>query len=262
VRAAPVIGVWLRTAGLVAVLFSATAIAGCGGTSSTSTVLPTATPMSFPTATPTFVVPSRAVPFSTSDHILLAGILVGHGTTFVLFSNQTDTLAAEWTPVAQQFAARGYAALCYDYRGRGQSQGQRDVGPSLMTDLRGAMAFAQEQGARRIVLIGASLGGTVTANVAATVSVAAVVLISAPQSFAGPEVSDATVQAIAAPKFFVDSTGDNYAQDIQAMYDAAKPPKVIHWDPGVDHGLDLLTGYFATAGMQHLLAFVQSYAPA
>jgi alpha/beta superfamily hydrolase len=202
------------------------------------------------------------VTFATSDHILLGGTLFGHGTTFVIFSNQTDTQAVDWTTIAQQFAARGYAALCYDYRGRGSSQGQRDLGPSLMTDLRAAVAFAQRQGARRVVLVGASIGGAVSANVAAVVPVTALMLISAPQSFPGVEVGNATLRAIAAPKLFLDSMDDVYAQDMQSMYDAAKPTKVLHWEPGGQHGLDILTGTYAADAMQQLFAFAQSYAPA
>ena len=133
-------------AAAIALVLVLAGLAACGGSSSTAsappTPIPTRTP--FPTPSPTLTVPSHAVTFTTSDHVQLAGRLFGQGKTFVIFSNQTDTLAWDWTPIAQQFAARGYAALCYDYRGRGDSQGTRSLGPGLMTDLRAAVAFAQQ----------------------------------------------------------------------------------------------------------------------
>ncbi|HLJ79958.1 MAG TPA: alpha/beta fold hydrolase [Ktedonobacterales bacterium] len=251
------------SAAAIALVLVLAGLAACGESSTASappTPIPTRTP--FPTPSPTFTLPSHAVTFTTSDHVQLAGTLYGQGKTFVIFSNQTDTIASSWTAIAQQFAARGYAALCYDYRGRGNSQGTRSLGPSLMTDLRAAVAFAQRQGAQRIMLVGASIGGAVTANVAASTSVAAVAIISAPSDFPQVEVSDATMASISAPKLLMDSQSDVYAQAVQAMYDAAHPPKDLQMYPGADHGLDLLTGTYGTQAMQRLLAFAQQYAPA
>lgn len=251
----------LAAIALVLMLVGITACAGASSTSAAqSTPIPTPTP--FPTPTSTLVVPSHDITFTTNDHIRLAGTLFGQGKTTVIFSNQTDTLSWNWTPIAQQFAARGYAVLCYDYRGRGNSQGDRDLGPSLMTDLQAAISFARQQGAQHIVLVGASIGGAVTANVAASTSVAAVAIISAPSDFPQVEVSAATMARIVAPKLLMNSQGDDYAQATQAMYDAAHQPKDLHLYPGRDHGLDLLTGSYGVDAMQRLFTFLQQYAPA
>ena len=239
-------------------------LVGCGASSplaSQPTPIPTHTP--YPTPTPTLAVPSHAVTFTTSDHILLGGLWFGAGKTVVIFSNQTDTTAGDWTPIAQQFAAQGYAALCYDYRGRGSSQGTRAYGPDLMTDLHAAIAFARSQGAQRITLVGASLGGAVTANVAANpgADVAAVAIISAPSDFPQVEVAATTMAAIAAPKLLMNSQGDSYASQTQAMYDEARQPKTLKLYPGVDHGLALLLGSNGSDAMRRLLALMTQYAP-
>jgi uncharacterized protein len=250
----------LAALALTLALVSVAACAGGGSATARPTAIPTSTP--FPTWTPTLAIPSHAVSFTTSDHVRLAGRWYGQGQTVVIFSNQTDTQAGNWQPIAQQFAARGYAALAYDYRGRGDSEGTYDIGPTMLTDLRAAVAYAQRQGAWRIVLIGASIGGPVTANVAATMPVAAVVLISAPGDFLGLEVTPAVMARISAPKLLMNSRGDSYAPDIQAMYDAASQPKALQFYPGADHGIDLLTGSFGADATGRALAFVQQYAPA
>lgn len=252
-----------RAASAVALLVLAlSALAACAGAdapaASRPTPSPTVTP--FPTPTATLAVPSRAVTFTTSDHVLLAGTLYGQGKTFVILSNQTDTVAANWTPIAQQFAARGYTALSYDYRGHGASQGRVELESDLVTDLKAAVGYAQRQGARSIVLVGASIGGAVTANVASSPPVTAVVIVSAPGEFAGLEVSAATMHAISAPKLLMVSQGDGYAQDVQTMYDEARQPKELAEYPGVAHGLALLLGN--PDALARVFAFVQQYAPA
>jgi alpha-beta hydrolase superfamily lysophospholipase len=254
------------SAAIIVFLLALVGLVGCGGASSPlasqPTPIPTHTP--YPTPTPTLAVPSHAVTFTTSDHILLGGLWFGAGKTVVIFSNQTDTTAGDWTPIAQQFAAQGYAALCYDYRGRGSSQGTRAYGPDLMTDLRAAIAFARSQGAQRIALVGASLGGAVTANAAAgpgAADVAAVAIISAPGDFPQVEVTPTTMAAIAAPKLLMNSQGDSYAPQSQAMYDEARPPKTLKLYPGADHGLALLLGANGPDAMRRLLAFMAQYAP-
>jgi uncharacterized protein len=253
--------------GAMAVLLALAGLAACGAPSSVATgptPIPTSAP--FPTWTPTLDVPSHAVTFTTSDHIKLAGRLYGHGQTVIIFSNQTDTTAGNWQPIAQEFAARGYLTLCYDYRGRGDSQGTRDLGPSMLPDLRAAVAFARRLGARRIVLVGASIGGAVTANVAATAAattpIAAVAIISAPGDFGpGLGVTAATIASISAPKLLMNSQGDSYASDIQTMYNEARQPKALQFYPGGDHGLDLFTGVYGHQAMARLPALTRQYAP-
>jgi alpha-beta hydrolase superfamily lysophospholipase len=206
-------------------------------------------------------VPKRDVTFTTSDHLTLAGTFFGQGTTTIIFSNQTDTLAKDWDGIAQQFAAQGYSTLAYDYRGSGQSQGQY-APAALATDLRAAVAFARGQGARKVVLLGASLGGTVTANVAADAGIAAVIILSAPRQWIGLDVTDALLRSITAPKLFLNSEQDTFAQDTQAMYDAALPPKEIHLYPGAWHGIAILNPATGDDALPRINAFLAQYAPA
>lgn len=220
---------------LLTILLLLLASCGSGAPSPSASV---ATPTSTPTPTSP-VVPSHMVHFMTSDHIQLAGLLYGHGKTIVICSHMLGTDKSIWSEsgIAQRLALQGYQVLTYDFRGNGDSAGRRDV-LSLDVDLRAAIAFARQQGATKIVLLGASMGGTVTLEIAASTRVAAVITLSAPQNF-GNGVSDAQVKAISAPKLFVNSQDDAYASDTAHMYDIASEPKELHLYPGSAHGTDI-----------------------
>jgi fermentation-respiration switch protein FrsA (DUF1100 family) len=75
-------------------------------------------------------------------------------------------------PYAEKFAQNGLAALTFDYRGFGESEGERGrlVPAEQMADIRNALTFAQtlpEIDEERIGLWGTSFGGANAINVAA-----------------------------------------------------------------------------------------------
>src|SRR5262249_20310533 len=127
-------------------------------------------------------------------------------------------------------------------------------------DLRAASAFVHVHGARRLVLIGASLGGAVTLRVAATVPVDGVVTLSAPAQFANVGVSDDLLRSLATPKLFVNSAGDNYASDTQHMYDVASQPKTLVLYPQSSaHGTEMLIAPYGGDLLQQLLSFTAAH---
>src|SRR5690349_12508286 len=121
-------------------------------------------------------IPSRLVSFTTSDHIKLVGLLYGKGTTMVICSHMNESSLADWreSGIPERLAALGYQVLIYNFRGDGDSQGDPDI-TVLDVDLTAAVNFSHQQGATKIVLMGASMGGTASLNVAMTQKVAAIV---------------------------------------------------------------------------------------
>jgi pimeloyl-ACP methyl ester carboxylesterase len=157
-------------------------LSACGGGSAVAA--PTATRQPTATATPepgTFY-------FTTDDNVTLSGKIAGTGTTAIIFSAMDADPKEEWMDVAPLLAARGYMTLAYDYRGLGQSQGHY-IKDQIDRDLRAAVKAAQAKGATKIVLMGSSIGGLVTAKVAATAQPTATVVLSAPISYGGIGVS-------------------------------------------------------------------------
>src|SRR5215831_9915775 len=219
-RFRPVVALLAVAAGVAV----AASLAACG-TGASNAHVATPSPRPSPpaaTATATPAVVTRDVSFTTADHLKLTGILFGAGHTAIVFSNQTDTSASDWAPIARAFAARGYLALTYNYRGTYGSQGSFDTSV-LDRDLSAAMAFARRQGGTQIVLVGASIGGAVTARSAAAAPVVCMVVLSAPRTWPVLPVSDDALRAIRAPKLFLDSEGDEFADDVQAMYAISSP---------------------------------------
>lgn len=241
-------------------------LAACSsGTSShpasVSTPLPAPTLGVTITPTPTIpVVPSRPVHFFTADHVQLAGLLFGHGKTVVVCSHEYRASKVIWSTsaIVPLLASRGYQVLAYDFRGDGDSAGPSDS-YQIAVDLHAAIAFVRQQGAMKVVLLGSSMGGTASLIAAARDHVTAVVTLSAPQDF-GPGVSDSQLQAINAPKLFVNTQNDAYAQDTQHMYDVSRPPKEIHIYSGSEHGV-LIFDYEEDL-TQRILNFITHYAPA
>lgn len=248
----------MKLQGLPLVLLLFPLLAACGSPPSIS-ARATATLGPTPTATPepgTFY-------FTTEDGVTLNGQIYGQGKTAVVFSNQVDGDRTLWDALVQQLVGRSYLVMTYDYRGVDHSQG-RDEPELTDRDLRAAIGVVRTHGATSIALVGASLGGLVTAKVAAMQKPAAVVILSAPGGFGSLGISDAELRTITAPKLFMVSQDDRqFVGDVQHMFDTTPQPKQLHIYPGNGHGVSILlnvsTGADAT---QRLVSFLEANAPA
>lgn len=248
------------------VMATVMALAGCssqntssGAVSGTPTTI--STPTTRPQPTATLAVPSRVVTFTTADGLRLSGTIYGSGTTGVALAHQTDGTQNTWRGFAQQLAAHGYMALAFDFRGRGLSAGPADTAKEDV-DLRAAVALLRAQGAKRIALMGASLGGAIALRVAATEAVAAVATLSAVAWWPSQPVTDDLLRAMCTPKFFLNSETDPDAEGTQHMYDVAAQPKQIQMYPGRAHGVGMFSADYSPDLIQRLLTFMDTYAPA
>jgi dienelactone hydrolase len=221
-----------------------------------------------PAATPALAA-TQIVTFTTADGIDLSGTLYGSGNTIVILSAMSDKKQDTWAPFARRIAAQGYQALTYNYRHWTLGKGMQDsLLDKAAEDLRAAVAFARRQGAKHIVLIGASLGGLASIKAASDTQPATVVVMAAPF---GPfprlpslQVNAADLQAITVPKLFINSEQDEigFAADTQQMFDAAPDPKDLQLYPGRAHGTDLFKTDQAEAVTQRLIDFIEQSAPA
>lgn len=193
---------------------------------------------------------SRPVVFHASDGTRLEGRVFGSGNVGVVLAHMFPADQRSWWPFAGTLADDGYRVLTFDFRGycpggsEGCSGGSKDI-PKISEDVVAAASYLRNAGATRVMLVGASMGGTASLLAAAQPEVdpSAIVTLSAPLSFEGLTIDPTTLQNVRAPKLFIAGTGDaTAAQAAQQLYDQALGSRRVEIVPADDHGTDLLTG--------------------
>ena len=172
----------------------------------------------------------REVSFDTEDGITLGGTLIGLGDTAIIFSHMFPSDQTSWHPLAQLAADEGYLALAYDYRGYGASGGEVDIA-AIERDVGAAYDFLRQRGAQRIVLIGASIGGSASIKFAASgpQGVVGLVVVSGPQEFQGLQVSSSDLAALALPSLWLSARNDTLTPQFEDMFNAAGGPDKSIW---------------------------------
>jgi len=199
-----------------------------------------------------------AISFITEDNLTIKGRLFGSGETAVIFAHMYPNDQRAWWDFASEVGGQGYAALTFDFRGYGETGGSQDVA-RIDRDLIAAVRYLRERDYQRVVLVGASMGGTAALKVAAREEfdglVAGVVAVSAPESFRGL-VARGDVGSIKVPMLFVASEGDGSAVDsLESLYERASGFKEQKVYSGDAHGTDLLQGEHAEEFKALLLDF-------
>jgi pimeloyl-ACP methyl ester carboxylesterase len=224
---------------------------------------PATGPIPAQTPSPTAVNLGRTVDFPASDGVTLHGELFGHGPTTVVLSNMGDNDPAPWQQFAPLLAAQGVTVLTYSFRYPAYTNSfTPTMAEQTVPDLTGAIAYTRSQGAQKIVLIGASLGGITTGKVAATAHPASFVIMSAEQDLVGYglAVTPAELATLTQPKLFIASEDDTNTPftDTQSFYQHAPLPKQFHSFPGNTHGVHLFATEHGDELRQLLLDFVRT----
>lgn len=213
-----------------------------------------------PTAIPSPVIPeSYGVTFTTPDGATLNGLLYGSGSTAVIFSVMGNCKPG-WDEFAQLVAAQGLLTLTYQWRGC-RSNGSVDETQiqKFVDDLRGAVAFMREQGATKIILAGASLGGCASAKLAAEIKADGLIVIASPSEIPqwGFKVDAADIDTDI-PKLFITAENDTTVSSTftRELFSLAAQPKEWQTYSGTAHGTDLFDGEHSEALTQRLLQFI------
>jgi uncharacterized protein len=213
-------------------------------------------------ATPTSpAVPAEPVTFAAADGVTVRGTAFGTGRTGVVLSNMGDNDPAAWERFAPDLAGQRYTVLTYVYRYPARPRSLTpEMARGALADLRGAAAYLRSRGATRIVLIGASLGGMVTAKAARGTRADAVVIIAAPADRPDFDLSvvQADLRAITGPKLFIASDNDPTvaAAETRTIFDRAPAPKTWKSFPSTAHGTQLLDTEHAEQFRRAIIGFV------
>ena len=165
-----------------------------------------------------------------------------------------------WHELAESISDEGFPALTFDFRGYGRSDDRREI-ELIDRDVEAVIDFLVDRGEERIILIGASMGGTVALIVGTrrleTVGVAA---LSAPPVFMGLDLPEA-IRSLTVPSLFMAAENDGSAafsaEEFAAAAGKAGSDSFLLVVPGRDHGTRLLEGEQADPVRTELLESIR-----
>ncbi|MDR7515981.1 MAG: alpha/beta fold hydrolase [Armatimonadota bacterium] len=199
------------------------------------------------------------VAFQAEDGVVVRGWVWPGGRAAVILSHMFGTDQSVWTDLAGLLAARGYTVLTYDFRGVGRSGG-RLVIAEVDRDVLAAIRHVRGRGARRVVLIGASMGGTASLVAAARAPVHGVVVMASGTQFAGLNARP-HLPGLRVPKLFIVGSGDQPFHDsARYMHRVTPPPKHLLVLPTPAHGTYMLRTRHRAAIEAAILDFLKRYA--
>jgi dienelactone hydrolase len=197
----------------------------------------------------------RMVKVPAPGEQLPAVVLGTGGATGVVFANQSGSIACGWLPYARDVARGGVRSLVFDY---GTAEREDEV--------LAAARWLRAQGARRVVLVGASIGGRAVVTAAARArprEIDAVVSLSGERVLGAQRDIIVDARRLGQPALWVSSLNDgytNFAAETRQLYRAARGharPDRLLVVGGDDHGIDLLTGSQARRVVPAVTGFIR-----
>lgn len=226
----------LRAAAASALVVSSLLLAGCGGGDGDGKAAAAPSP-SAPADDFGCLSPEQAkagsVTFRSADGQDVGAFATGTGGTALVLAHQADGDVCQWVPNALDLAEDGYRVVAVNSAG------------SEVSELTAAVAWVRAEGAAKVLLVGASKGGTsvLTTAAAVTPKVDAVVSLSAPSTYSGMDASMA-VPSLTMPVFYMAAEFDSpFADSTKALSKATKKAAEndLHIVGGSNHGVGMLT---------------------
>lgn len=185
---------------------------------------------------------SGDIRFRAADGTRLVGHRFDRGRTAIVLAHQTDGNLCQWRSYSKRLAKLGYLAFPFDLRNYGQSQTRRyRSGEGPGADVAAAVKLVRRLGAKRVFLVGASLGGSAVLAAGANVhpEVDGVVSVSGAADLAHAIES---VSRLHAPVLFLAGKYDvDFAHEAQRLYDAtASDDKTLKILLRGEHGTQLV----------------------
>ena len=200
-----------------------------------------------------FAVPGRtfAIPGPDTGSTLVAAELGRGPAVGVLVHQVGATALCGWSPFAEWASRQGVRLLLVDACGYGESVCSEEVRHDPATWLRSTVAWARDHGARRVTLVGASMGGALVAGAGQRAGADAIIDLSGPVQWEGVEPLRRIAPRIRVPFLAAasDTDEDTSASALRRAAEAARgEPSRYYAAPG-GHGWTMLTSGW-TSGPQ------------
>ena len=194
-----------RTVLLLLATFSSLAVSSCTLADGDQASETAAEEVSFATADGGRVF---AALYGTGDH----GVVLAHGAVF----NKES-----WAQQSKRLMDEGFRVLAIDFRGYGKSQAGSQRG-ALHLDVLAAVRYLHEQGAKRVSVVGGSMGGGAAAQAAVESKEGEIdrLILLAHSPVSRP-------QDLKGNKLFIVSDGDGSKRSVTQQHKAAPRPKEL-----------------------------------
>jgi len=188
--------------------------------------------------------PAGDVSFRAGDGVRLAGHLFGHGRVGVVLAHQSNGDVCQWAAYGRRLARLGYMPLALDFRGHGGSAvASFAASLRLGGDVAAAVRYLRAHGARKVYLLGASLGGSAVVVAGANVRprVDGVVAVSADRAV---PVAPRAAARLRVPVLYVAGSRDPgaAAQSRRLFAATVERAKTVAVYDDWRHGVDLVGG--------------------
>jgi pimeloyl-ACP methyl ester carboxylesterase len=195
------------------------------------------------------------------EPIILNGRFFGsQNEVAVILTHMRPNDQTAWFEFAETLADAGYAAVTFDFRGYGESEGNQDFA-MLDDDLMTVLQYVRDRGKERVFLVGASMGGTTSLVVAAGQEVEGVVTLSAPSQFEDQDAL-AAMPAVFEPALLIAAQDDTQAMiSMDELVEAAEIPVETETYPGTLHGTALIgpDSEHTAAVEQRIITFLEAH---
>ncbi|MGH8253281.1 MAG: alpha/beta hydrolase [Steroidobacteraceae bacterium] len=201
----------------------------------------------------------QSVSFPTADGGLIYAHEYGSGTHAVVLAHGGRRNKESWHEQAQALEVAGFRVLAFDFRGFGKSRGPGQMNPEtapLQLDVLAAISWLHEHGARKIDVVGASMGG----------SAAGAAIIASPRGLVHRLVllgaaPDGDAAKLKCPSLFIvarDDANDDGPRlpGIRAQYARAPQPKRLVIVPGTAHAQFLFQTNQRQRVMREIMQFL------
>ena len=183
---------------------------------------------------------TETVRFRTEDSEDLWGSIFGDGEIAVILSHMRGRNQTSWFPFARLASTSGYKVMTFDFRGYGKSTGTRDT--RMDRDLEAAVAYVRAKGAKQVILIGASMGGTASIEIAAEIDVQGVAALSPPTSFGRINALGAVSSMLIPLLLIVAENDPPFTSSAREIETAAAATQFLEL-PGQEHGTNLYSAH-------------------
>lgn len=193
----------------------------------------------------------KDVSYSTSDGGTIHGHLYGDGEHAVLLAHGKIFNKESWSRQAPTLASAGLRVLAIDFRGYGESRAGGEQRARHL-DILGGIAWLKSQGAKKVSVIGGSMGGGIAASAATQAKAGEIhklILLSPmPTKYPQQIKADAILYTV--------SEGETrLLPRVREQYERAPDPKRLEIIPGSAHAQHI----FKTEQADMLLKLIREF---